>query len=207
MRKVLLCNLRMNNDATPVTYRSEAEFFPVADTEVRYPVTAFYEKTLKPDDEVEVIILAKENARGQWENNIDTCKSEFAAVAQKTGATLHVDVIVTPFKENREVHGDLLLQIIQKVGKKAAITVDMTYGPKDQVIILFSALNFLERFCDCRIDNIIYGKVNVFDEKNRPVDSSICEMAPLYYISKLMNEVRVQNPDRAMKMLQMLLDE
>lgn len=205
MKKVLLCNVRMNRDAQKAVYKSEDKFFPVADTEVRYPVMAFLEQQLTKNDEIKVILLAKKETEGHYINNIKTCKEEIEHVADVTGAAIETDIIYTPFREDLETHSDLLLQILEKVDKGSEIMVDMTYGPKDLVIVLFSALDFLERFYKCEIANIIYGKAEKFID-NKPADTRICDMSPLYYVSKVMNSVKCSDPEKAVNMLKILLD-
>lgn len=205
MDKVLLCNIHMFKGAKKTTYTCEDKFFPVADTQVRYPVGAFYEKTLKPGDTVRAVLLAKMDEEGDYKNNIEMCRAELDEVCRKTGATIEADVIYTPFKEDMQTHGDLLKQIIDKVGLNAELTVDMTYGPKDMVVVLFTALNFLEKFCGCEVANVIFGQIKKF-ENGVPVGAEICEMAPLYYISKLMNDIECSDPAKAVNMLKVLLD-
>ena len=204
MSKVLVCNVRMNRDVEKAVYKSEDKHFPVADTEVRYPVMAFLEKNLTKDDEMKIILLAKEDRDGHFKNNIRTCTEEIDAVAEKTGASISTELICTSFEENMQTHGDLLLKIIKTIGRDAELTVDMTYGPKDQVVILFTALNFAEKFLGCEVANIIYGKAESFVD-GKPTKTHICEMAPLYYVSKLLNKVECEEPERAVKILETLL--
>lgn len=206
MNKILLCNVCMNNNSHKVIYESNDPYFPVAETKVRYPVVAFYEKILKPEDKVKAILLVKEERRGFYKQNIEACRDELAELARKTGAAIDTEIILTPFNEDMQTHSDLLLQIIEKTDYESEITVDMTYGPKDGVIILFTALNFLEKFYGCEIANIIYGKAEDF-VNGKPQHTLICEMAPLFYVSKLMNEVKSKDPDMALKMLKILLDK
>ena len=204
MNKILICNVRMNKDVEKAVYKSEDKHFPVAETEVRYPVMAFLEKNLTKNDEMKIILLVKEDKDGHYKNNIRTCKEEIDAVVEKTGASISTELICTPFEEDMHTHGDLLLKIIKTVGRDAELTVDMTYGPKDQVVILFTALNFAEKFLGCEVANIIYGKAEGF-VGGRPTQLHICEMAPLYYVSKLLNKVECEEPERAVRILETLL--
>ena len=47
--------------------------------------------------------------------------------------------------------------IVDELEIGARVLVDTTYGPKDLPIVIFTALNFAEKFLECQIDNIIYG--------------------------------------------------
>ena len=79
----------------------------------------------------------------------------------------------------------------------------MTYGPKDLPIVLFSALNFAEKFLGCEVDHLIYGQVSFKD--GVPTNPQICDMIPLYCLNSVTNAVRAETPDRARQMLKSLL--
>ena len=56
MKKILFCNIPMKADVDKCVYTSEDYSLPVSETPVSYPVNAFFEKTLKTDDEVKAIL-------------------------------------------------------------------------------------------------------------------------------------------------------
>ena len=203
MKKILICNVKMNRPPKASTYRSDDPMMPSADRDVCYPVTAFLEKTLEAGDELEVILLAKMDSTGYYKTNIDICKKELEDVTAMNHASFKSDVIYSPFEENEKTHGDLLLDIIEKVPENANLLVDMTYGPKDLAIVEFAALNFLEDFRGCEIENILYGHTVIVD--NEPTESRLCDMASLYYINSLMSKVNCSDSERAVKMLKVLL--
>lgn len=176
---------------------------PSADRDVHYPVTSFLEKTLEAGDELEAILLAKMDSTGYYKANIDLCTKELEAVAAMNNASFRHEVVYSPFEEDEKTHGDLLLDIIEKVPPKTKLLLDMTYGPKDLAIVEFAALNFLEDFCECEIDNILYGYTVMVD--GEPTGSRLCDMASLYYINSLMSKVNCTDSERAVKMLKALL--
>ena len=56
----------MKADVDKCVYTSEDYSLPVSDTPVSYPVNAFFEKTLKADDEVKAILLVKKDDFGYY---------------------------------------------------------------------------------------------------------------------------------------------
>ena len=204
MKKTLLCNLKMKMRATKTIYVSEDKSIPVSSTEVRYPVTGFFEKTLTKEDDVTAILIVKRDENGETELNIRDCKDELDEMARKTGARLQYKMIYTEYKETISTHEKLFLDIIEALDENAHITVDMTYGPKDLPIVLFGALNFAEKYLNCDIDNIMYGQVDFID--GVATNTRICEMAPLYYLNRITSTVDCGSSQEAKKMLDLILN-
>lgn len=203
MKKTLICNVKMSVPPRASTYSGGDKSLPASDSKVCYPVTAFLEETLKSGDELHVIMLAKMDSTGQYEQNVALCAKELGGAAAMNGAAFSSETVYSPFEENEQTHGDLMLSIIEKVPEGTTLLVDMTYGPKDLAIVEFSALHFLEDFCNCEIDNILYGHTTFVD--GVPTDGKLCDMAALYYISSIMNKVKTDDSERAVKMLKVVL--
>lgn len=204
MNKTLLCNIKMKNRATKTVYASEDESMPVSNTEVRYPVTSFFEETLTPDDAVTAILIVKNDDNGETETNIADCKEEMSEMASKIGVELNYKIIYTDFKETLKTHEKLLMDLIEILEENTKITADMTYGPKDLAIVLFGALNFAEKYMNCEVENIIYGQADFVDGK--ATNTRICEMAPLYYLNRITNTVDCKSAEEAKKMMNLLLN-
>jgi len=203
MKKILFCNIPMTVKAQKSVYRSENYSVPVSVREVCYPVSAFLEKTLTGDDEVKAILLVKKDEIGYYKKNISGCVEELMEVAEVTGAKIEYKIIDTEFTEAQATHDGLLLSIVDELEEKAHIVADITYGPKDLPIVLFTAMNFAERFFDCEIDNIVYGQATFVD--GNPQNTRICDMIPLYYLNSVANTVQCSDPSKAKQMLKSLL--
>ena len=119
------------------------------------------------------------------------------------GANIVYKIIETDYSEEQFVHEKLMSDIIDELDENVHIQCDITYGPKDLPIVLFSALNFAEKFLHCDIDNILYGKVTFVDGK--PMDTKLCDMVPLYYLNSVTNTIRCDDSQKARKMLKDLL--
>lgn len=123
--------------------------------------------------------------------------------AEVAGAKFEYTIIGTDFKETQVIHDSLLLSIVDELEEKAHIIADITYGPKDLPIVLFTAMNFGEKFFDCEIDNIVYGQATFVD--GNVVNTKICDMIPLYYLNSVANMVQCSDPIKAKQMLKSLL--
>ena len=158
---------------------------------------------MKNDDSIKFLLLVKKDGYGNYKKNLDCFKEEFEAVNAEIGATADYVVIDTEFSEEKSVHEKLMGSIVDELEIGARVLVDTTYGPKDLPIVIFTALNFAEKFLECQIDNIIYGKAEFVNGK--AVDTKMCDMAPLYYLGSITNTIHCVEPGKAKAMLKSLI--
>lgn len=202
MKKIIICNIPMKKDVDQIIYISNDKSLPVTDKPVRYSINAFLEKTLKPDDEIKVLMLAKKDEYSNYEQNIQYFVDELNA-ANAVGAAIEYKTIDTAFSQERAVHEQLMSRIVDEIEPETCILADITYGSKDMAIVVFTALGFAEKFLGCEIDNIVYGQANFVDGK--AVNTKICDMIPLYALSSVTNAIRCVEPEKAKQMLKTLL--
>ena len=94
--------------------------------------------------------------------------------------------------------------MVDELTDGAAIYADITYGTKSMPIIVFSVLNFAEKFFNADIKNIVYGKVD-FDTNNNPINPELFDMTPLFYLNSLANTFACNDSDQAKKLLASIL--
>ena len=203
MNKTIICGIPMKKVIDQVVYRSDDKSIPSADRAVRYPVNAFLEETLKPSDELKIILLVKQDPHGSHEHNIGLFKEELANANASIGAKVSYSVIDTDFSQSKSVHEHLMGRLVDEFDIGAHVIVDTTYGPKDLPIVIFTSLNFAEKFLKCEIDNIIYGQASFVD--GHAVDTKLCDMIPLYYLGSITNTIHCIEPEKAKSMLKALL--
>ena len=203
MRKTVICNITMKEKTDKCKYRTTDLSLPVSAREVVYPVSAFLEKTLTKDDEIKAVMLVKKDPNGNYQKNAAEFVEEILAINESIGAKIDFKTVETSFSEEQTVHEELLGKIVDEIDDKTRIIADITYGPKDLPIVLFSAMNFAEKFLECEIENIIYGQAVFKDGK--PTDTKICDMVPLYYLNSVTNTIRSEDSTRARQMLKSLL--
>ena len=184
-------------------YRTTDLSLPVSAREVVYPVSAFLEKTLNKNDEIKAVMLVKKDPNGNYQKNAADFVKELLEINESIGAKIDFKTVETSFSEEQTVHEELLGKIVEEIEDKTNIIADITYGPKDLPIVLFSAMNFAEKFLECEIENIIYGQAVFKDGK--PTDTKICDMVPLYYLNSVTNTIRTEDSTRARQMLKSLL--
>lgn len=203
MKKIVICGIPMKAKVDQVIYANEDKSLPVANRPVRYPINAFLEETLKSSDELKVVLLVKKDEHSHHEKNICYFKAELDQANSKIGAAVSYSIIDTDFSQNKSVHEELLGKLVEELDIGAHILVDSTYGPKDLPVVIFTALNFAEKFLGCTIDNIIYGQASFVN--GHAVDTKLCDMIPLYYLGSITNTIHCVEPEKAKSMLKTLL--
>lgn len=203
MNKTVICGIPMKEKLDTCTYASDDKSIPTSSRAVSYPINSFLEKTMKRDDVIRFVLLVKKDSYGHHAKNLELFKNEFEKVNESIGASVDYVVVHTEFLEKKTVHEQLVGNLVDEIETGAHILVDMTYGPKDLPIVVFTVLNFAERFLNCQIDNIIYGKAEFVDGK--AVNTEICDMSPLYYLGSITNTIHCVEPEKAKMMLKSLL--
>lgn len=203
MKRIIICNIPMKKDVLPTRYESSDESLPVSAQAFSYPIISFLSQLLELGDELKVILLVKKDNYSFYMDNVDIFKNEFTSICQPINIEPIYSIIETEFNEAKATHSQLLNDIIDNIDEDSHILADITFGPKDLPIVVFSALFFAENYLRCEIDNIVYGQACF--ENNKVVKSTICDMNPLYYLSSLSSTIKCDDPQKARKMIKELL--
>ena len=201
---MIIVNIPMTLDIRRIQYDCKGSGLKSSDKAVAYPVNAFLEKNLRPEDTVTCLLIVKHSIYSKSEDNIRLFREELEEINQSIGARIDYSIIDSEFEENWSVYERLMSQIVEYIKDESHITVDMTYGPKDLPIVEFSALNFAEKFLGCRIDHILYGQ-GFFNENQELVGGQLCDMSPLYSLNSLTNSLSCTNAGKARSLLRTLI--
>lgn len=204
MKKVIICNIPMREYVANTVYSSNDRSLPVSENPYRYPINSLLSQTVNEKDELRIILLIKKDGNMFYEKNTADYKQEIEEICETTGAKAEFITIDTAFTQDKENHEQLMKRLVDEIDTGAHIMVDITYGPKDLPIVIFSAMNFAEKFLKCEIDNIVYGQAAFKDDK--VVGSTICDMIPLYCLSSVTNTIKCDEPEKARQMLKSLLE-
>ena len=209
--KIVFSDLPMKKELHGFKYKIDGNKTIEYDGEVVFPVNSVLAKTMKKGEKVKVVLLAKEDIEGNSEMNKQRFEKELNEINSSIGADIEYIPIDTPVKETRDVHKKLIRNMASTLEENAEIIGDVTYGPKPLPIIMFTIMNFAEKFFKANIKNIIYGKVDWIDDgsgtgKTKPVNPVIFDLTPLYYLNNLTKTMSYKSSSDAVKALNTLLD-
>lgn len=203
MKKVIICNIPMREYVAKTVYTSNDLSLPVSEKAFRYPILSFLTQTVIAGDELKVLLIIKKDGNEFYKKNTEDFKTEMSEVLNTTGAKAEYVIIDTVFSQDKETYEQLMVSLANEIDVGSHILADITYGPKDLPIVIFSALVFAENFLRCEIENIIYGQAEFAN--NKVVGTAICDMSPLYYLSSVSNTIKCDDPEKAKQMLKSLL--
>lgn len=204
MKKIIICNIPVQEKGDKIQYMSNDQSLPTSDQAYMYPINSFLSQTIKSNDELKVILLIKKDEKNFYEAHINTFKQEMDNICKNIGIKVEYVSIATAFNQKKASHEQLIIKLIDEIDVKAHIMIDITYASKDFPIIIFTVLNFVEKFFDCEIDNIIYCQPE-FNQSNQVKKAEICDMIPLYYLNSVTDIIQCDDPSKAKQMMKSLL--
>ncbi len=209
MKKIVFTNLPMKKKLKAFKYFVDGNTDIDYDGEVIFPINAVLAKSMTKNDVITVVLIKKLDLEGNGDVNAGAFMKELNTINRNVGADINYRIIDTPFEEDRDTHEKLLREMIEEVKEKSLIYADITYGPKSLPIIVFSVLNFAEKFFNCEIRNIVYGKVDFITKENgesEPSNPILCDMTPLYYLNSVTNSMECKTGQDAKRILDNLLN-
>ncbi len=201
MKKIVYVTIPMKESLEKQQYKFENG--KLAGQPASFVATVSLDGYMKPTDDVKVVMIKKQNDNGYCHKHAETLQNEINELNENVGANVSFVDIDVPFVENRKAHEDLLEQLVAELEEDAEIVADITFSTKSMPILMFSTLNFAEKFFDCKIKKIVYGKVDFVD--NKPINPELCDVTPLYYINSITNTMDAKSSEDAKAMLNKII--
>ena len=208
--KIVFSTMPMRKDLTALYYKASGKSSVQYDGKVVFPVNALLAKSIKKDEKIKVVLLSKDDVLGNMVANQKAFMHELDQINEKIGAHISYEVVVSPFEETLDRHFSLLSDMVDKLEHDAEIICDITYGPKPVPIVMFSMINFAEKYFGAQVKNIVYGKVDFVDDeqnpgKTKPANPVLYDVVSLYYINSMTNVMEHKTTEDAVKGLKILL--
>lgn len=171
---------------------------------INFAINAVLAENLKSDDNIKVILLRTLDKDGSSVKNSSLFMQELDGINSEIGAKISYETLDLEFKETKELHEKRLQDMLDKIEENTEIYADITYGPKPLPMILMCVISFAEKFLNCDVKSVIYGKVN-FDENNKPSNPELYDVTSLYYLNNLTNSMVADNGQDARQNLKEFL--
>jgi len=207
MKKIVFVSMPITAQIKKGHYISRGDSTLQYDGEVSFAINAVLAKKLVKNDDVKIVLLKTESSATTCDYT-EMFKKELEDINKTIGASINYKTISFPYTETKKVHEGLMRRIVDEFTDKAEVYADITYGAKPLPIVIFSALNFADKFFGCDIKNIIYGKVDFIkgsDGKMNPENHELLDMAALYYLNSIASSIGYKTGDEAKNMLDNLL--
>ena len=200
MKKIIFCDIPMKNQLDSMVYAGSGNANISYSEPVVFSINAILAENLKKNDEVKVILLRTLDKDGNSDKNSSLFMKELDSINSKIGAKITYETLDSEFKETKDNHEARLKAILDKVEENSQLYADITFGQKPLPMILMCVLSFAEKFLNCDIKSVVYGKVN-FDENNKPTSPELYDVTSLYYLNNLTNSMVAADGKEARKNL------
>ena len=200
MKKIFIGSTKLAKGMEEIQYHSATKKIKETGTYYYGLSTVIENKLSKEDDNVSLIILELQRKSGAIKENTDHYLQDLQKIENLTGVKIHPRTIELPFNESKTTFQKAFFELIQELEENAEIYVDITFGAKTTSLLLFSFLQFAEKYFNCDVKMVDYVQRD-YDEKEKPIIGSECiyDVTSLYYLNTLMNEMKCKNGKEAVE--------
>ena len=208
MKKIVISTLPSDNRLVKRLYPVDGNATIEVKEPVYFAVNSAMANNLQKDDDVKVILVGTTRKDDFVKENAKKFMEELNSF-NKVGANIHEAVITRPFDESKTNFHELYENILDELEEDAELYVDVTFGPKTPVLLLFSVLQFAEKFFHCSIGNIVYSKV-IFKPGTSeviPGTEMIYDITPLYMLNSITDTIECSDGKKAVQAVKALFED
>lgn len=208
MKKIVIATVPSDDRLAKRIYPVDGNAAIQVQEPIYFAVNSALANNLQKDDDVKVILLGTTRENDFVKKNTTLFMEELAHF-NKVGAHIQEATIMRPFDESKTNFHFMYEALIEQLEEGAELYVDITYGPKTPVLLIFAVLQFAEKFFHCSIGNIVYSKV-IFKPGTSeilPGSEMIYDITPLYMLNSITNTLECSNGDVAVKAIKALFKD
>ena len=203
MKKIVFVDIPMTK-RNSVNYYNTGNVKSKYDKEVLFPINAVFADSLNENDELKIVLLktitGKEENDSWTETNVEKFKEELNTVLNGKKVSVEYLPLESDFDESKENHELRFKKMISCLENDCELYADITFGPRLIPMMIVCVFNFAERFFNCNINNIVYGKV-VFDKDQGISNAELFDVSPMYHLNNLTNSMVAASGEEAIKNL------
>lgn len=201
MKKLVISSMMLADRLIPVHYPPKGNFVEDYNEKVHYAVNAYLAKTLKETDEFKVLLLKTTGGAEAGEKNAKVFIDELNGINSQIGAKIDYKIIDIEFDPSNVEFQKIFTILANEIKeyKKCDLIADFTYGAKTTPILLLSVLQFVQKFFECRIRKILYGKVEFEKGNIIPGSEALYDVTPLYTLISLTNNMNTISGEKALE--------
>ena len=205
MKKIVFVTLMMADDMHKRHYPVDGNSFIEYSGEVYYAINAVLAKTLKAGDDIKIVLIETKAGDDAGAKNAQLSMNELNEI-NTCGASITYEVIPSSFLETKDNFKGLYKKLLKILENDAEISADITFGPKALPLMIFSSIQFAEKFFDCSIGNVIYLKSEFKNGKVDEKSQVVCDYTPLYMLNSLTNTIESSSGERAVAAIEALFE-
>lgn len=206
MKKIVFVTLMMADAMHKRHFPVDGNSFIEYPGETYYAINSVLAQTMKPEDQIKFVLIQTKGGDNAGQQNIALFKDEIENL-NTCGATLSYEVITSEFVENKDKFNSLYTKLIKTLENEAELYADITFGPKSLPLLVFSTMQFGEKFFDCSVGNVIYLKGEF--KNNQFVEGSqmIYDFTPLYMLNSFTSTIESSSGEIAISAVEALFKD
>ncbi len=206
MKKIVFVDIPMYKKS-PLNYFNTGNVRSQYNKNILYPINAVLLRELQENDEVKIILLktrtGKEELDSQTKRNARLFEDELDEMLDGRNIRVEYISLVSEFDESKEKHEIRFRNMLSYLDDDCELYADITFGPKLLPMMVFCVFNFAERFFNCHIREIVYGKALHDMQTNEAHSGELYDVSPMYHLNNLTNSMEAENGKEAIKALDM----
>ena len=206
MKKIVFVPVRMKDDYEKVHW-------PVSgNTSMEYSEPLFFglsgvlANSVKPEDELFIYPIITNSGDMAGKKNARILEDELKLVLPPV-KNLEIVPIECEFDEGKAKFKGLFKDLIKKLQQGAELSADITAGTKSLPLLIFSAMQFGEKFFDCSIGNVIYQKVVFKDNVKVKGSELLYDITPLYMLNSFTSTIESSSGETAVAAVEALFKD
>lgn len=209
MKKIVFVSLMMADAMNKRTYPVDGNVFIEYDKDVYYAINGVLAKTLKEKDDVKVVLLETKAGDKSGTKNAQLFMEELNHINEinKIGANISYEIIPSDFITSKNKYNELFLKLVKTLENEAEIYADITFGPKSLLLLIFSAIQFGEKFFDCSIGNVIYLKAEFKNNVLVEGTQLVCDYTPMYLLNSMINTFENTSKENVINIFEKILKD
>lgn len=206
MKKIVFVTLMMADDMHKRHFPVDGNSFIEYPGETYYAINSVLAQTMKADDQIKFVLIQTRGGDNAGPQNIARFQEEIETL-NTCGANLSYEVIASEFVENKDKFKTLYTKLIKTLETEAELYADITFGPKSLPLLVFSTMQFGEKFFDCSVGNVIYLKGEF--KNNQFVEGSqmIYDFTPLYMLNSFTSTIESSSGETAIAAVEALFKD
>lgn len=206
MEKIVFVDIPMYK-REPLNYFNTGNVKSSLDKEILYPINAILSEMIEEHDKLKVVLLktvtGKKELDNQTKTNARIFEDELDEILRGKNVCVDYVHLASAFDESKENHEIRFRNMLSHLGENCELYADITFGPKLIPMMIFFVFNFAERFFNCHIREIVYGKALHNVQTNEAHSGELYDVSPLYHLNNLTNSMEAASGKEAIQALDM----
>ena len=204
MKKIVFVDIPMQEKGK-LNYCNTGNVKSSVDRDVLYPINAVLSEIVGDKDRLKIVLLktvtGDDKLDRQTKANARIFEDELDELLEGKDVCVEYVHLASDFDESKENHEIRFRNLLSQLEEDAFLYADITFGPKLVPMMVFCVCNFAERFFNCHVREIVYGKALHDPQTNEAHSGELYDVSPLYHLNNLTNSMEAESGKEALQAL------